>query len=80
MVVMILGIGILVLTGIALITGLKGYDEYELGIDLVVPGSTTFELGITNRHYTSTDGGVEQELRIGLFFIIFFICFFRNDA
>lgn len=80
MVTIILVIGVVILTVIALVTGLRGYDEYELGIDLVVPGSTTFELGITNRHYTSTDGGVEQELRIGLFFIIFFICFFRNDA
>lgn len=80
MVTIILAVGVVILTLIALVTGIKGYDEYEMGIDLVVPGSTTFEIGVTNRHYTTTEGDVEQEIRIGLFFIIFFICFFRNDA
>jgi hypothetical protein len=76
----IIGIGTLVLTLIALFTGLRGYDSYEMGIDFVIPGSTTFEIGITNRHYDTQNGNIEQELRIGLFFIIFFIVFFRNDA
>ncbi len=76
----IIGIGVVVLTLIAIITGFRGYDSYEMGIDLVIPGSTTFELGITNRHYDTQNGNIEQELRIGLFFIIFFIVFFRNDA
>jgi hypothetical protein len=76
----IIGIGVVILTLIAIITGIRGYDSYEMGIDLVVPGSTTFEVGITNRHYDTANGDIEQELRIGLFFIIFFIVFFRNDA
>lgn len=76
----IIGIGVVVITLVAIITGFRGYDSYEMGIDFVIPGSTTFEIGITNRHYDTQNGNIEQELRIGLFFIIFFIVFFRNDA
>ena len=80
MVMITLSIGLAVILLIALITGLRNNDEYEMGIEIVAPGNTAFEVGITNRHYVTTDGSVEQEIRIGFFFITFFICFFRNDA
>jgi hypothetical protein len=39
-----------------------------------------FELGVSNRNYTLTEGGLEQELRIGLLLFCFIAVFRRFDA
>ena len=39
-----------------------------------------FELGISNRNYELTDGGLEQELRVGLLLFTFLIIFRKFDA
>lgn len=60
--------------------GIYMADEIEYGIELSTFKWSSFELGVTNRNYTWDGGDEEQELRIGLFFITFFISFFRNSA
>ena len=64
----------------AISIGIYMADDIEYGMELSTFKWSSFELGVTNRNYTWDSGEEEQELRIGLFFITFFISFFRNSA
>jgi hypothetical protein len=75
---LLLLVGLLVLMAIGV--GLYIADDVEMGIDICTFRWTSFELGITNRNYSWDNGDEEQELRIGLIFITFFVSFFRNSA
>ena len=74
----ILLLGLLILMAISV--GIYMADDIEMGIELSTFKWTSFELGVTNRNYSWDSGDEEQELRLGLFFITFFISFFRNSA
>ena len=74
----ILLLGLLILMAISV--GIYMADDIEMGIELSTFKWTSFELGVTNRNYIWDSGDEEQELRLGLFFITFFISFFRNSA
>ena len=80
MVWMIIGLMTALMTMIAVIGGLMSVDAIELGCDFVTGNTSTFEVGISNHHYTTEDGGHEQELRIGLLLITIIIVFIRFDA
>ena len=56
------------------------YDEYEIGIEFLPKDYYNFELGVSNRNYHLHDGGLEQELRIGLLLFSFIFLFRRFDA
>jgi hypothetical protein len=56
------------------------YDEYEIGIEFLPKDYNNFELGVSNRNYHLHDGGLEQELRIGLLLFSFIFLFRRFDA
>jgi hypothetical protein len=56
------------------------YDEYEMGIEFLPKDYNNFELGVSNRNYHLDDGGLEQELRIGLLLFSFIFLFRRFDA
>jgi len=56
------------------------YDEYEIGIEFLPKDYNNFELGVSNRNYHLDDGGLEQELRIGLLLFSFIFLFRRFDA
>lgn len=56
------------------------YDEYEMGIEFLPKDYNNFELGVSNRNYHLHDGGLEQELRIGLLLFSFIFLFRRFDA
>ncbi len=78
-------IQILVVTLILMIVGVIGwgfyhFDEWEIGIELMPTDFNNFELGVSNRNYTLEDGGLEQELRIGLLLFSFIALFRRFDA
>lgn len=78
MTTILLLLGLLILMAISV--GIYMADDIEMGIELSTFKWTSFELGITNRNYSWDSGDEEQELRLGLFFITFFISFFRNSA
>ena len=71
---------LVLLVVMAISVGIYMSDDIEMGMELSTFKWTNFELGVTNRNYTWDSGEEEQELRIGLFFITFFISFFRNSA
>lgn len=55
------------------IWGFANFEEYEIGIEFLPKDYNSFELGVSNRNYATDDGGLEQELRIGL--LIFSVIF-----
>ena len=78
-------IQILVVTLILMIVGVIGwgfyhFDEWEIGIEFMPTDFNNFELGVSNRNYTLEEGGLEQELRIGLLLFSFIALFRRFDA
>ena len=80
MIVQIL-VGTLVLMIIGVIGwGFYYFDEWEIGVELMPTDFNNFELGVSNRNYTLTEGGLEQELRIGLLLFCFIAVFRRFDA
>jgi len=60
--------------------GFVCFEEWEIGIEFLPKDYNNFELGVSNRNYTLTDGGLEQELRIGLLLFSFIAIFRRFDA
>jgi len=60
--------------------GFAFFEEWEIGIEFLPKDYNNFELGVSNRNYTLTDGGLEQELRIGLLLFSFIAIFRRFDA
>lgn len=79
--IMIILVGTLVIMIVAVIGwGFYHFDEWEIGIELMPTDFNNFELGVSNRNYTLTEGGLEQELRIGLLLFCFIAVFRRFDA
>jgi len=68
------------LSVVVCIWGFIHFDEWEIGIEFLPKDYNNFELGVTNRNYELTDGGLEQELRIGLLLFTFLIIFRKFDA
>jgi hypothetical protein len=79
-VLLLLGCIVGLLSVIVCIWGFAHFEEWEIGIEFLPKDYNNFELGISNRNYELTDGGLEQELRIGLLLFTFFIMFRRFDA
>ncbi len=82
MVVLLLLLGCIVglLSVIVCIWGFVHFEEWEVGVEFLPKDYNNFELGISNRNYELTDGGLEQELRIGLLLFTFLVIFRRFDA
>lgn len=68
------------LSAIVVIMGFMYFDEWEIGIEFLPLGYNSFELGVSNRNYPLDDGGLEQELRIGVLLFSFIVLFRRFDA
>ena len=79
-VVLLLGCIVGLLSVIVVIWGFAHFEEWEVGIEFLPKNYNNFELGVSNRNYELTDGGLEQELRIGLLLFTFLIIFRRFDA
>lgn len=72
--------GVVVLM-IAVITwGFYHFEEWEMGIEFLPKDYNSFELGVSNRNYNTDDGGLEQELRIGLLLFSVIFLFRRFGA
>ena len=80
MVVLLLGCIVGLLSVIVVVWGFAHFEEWEIGIEFLPKDYNNFELGVSNRNYELTDGGLEQELRIGLLLFTFLIIFRRFDA
>ena len=81
MVVVNVLLAIVILLSMAVIVwGFYHFDEYEIGIEFLPKDYNSFELGVSNRNYKLDDGGLEQELRIGLLLFSFIFLFRRFDA
>jgi hypothetical protein len=80
MVVLLLGCIVGLLSVIVVVWGFMHFEEWEIGVEFLPKDYNNFELGISNRNYELTDGGLEQELRIGLLLFTFLIIFRRFDA
>lgn len=68
------------LSVIVVIWGFMHFDEWEIGVEFLPKDYNSFELGVSNRNYELTDGGMEQELRVGMLLFTFFIIFTKFDA
>ena len=68
------------LSVIVCVWGFVHFEEWEIGIEFLPKDYNNFELGVSNRNYELTDGGLEQELRIGLLLFTFLIIFRKFDA
>jgi len=79
-VLLLLGCIVGLLSVIVCVWGFIHFEEWEIGIEFLPKDYNNFELGVSNRNYELTDGGLEQELRIGLLLFTFFIIFRRFDA
>ena len=80
MIVQILVVTLVIMIVAVLGRGFYHFDEWEIGIELMPTDFNNFELGVSNRNYTLTEGGHEQELRIGLLLFCFIAVFRRFDA
>ena len=81
MVVLNLVLAIVVVLMITVIVwGFVHFEEYEIGIEFLPKDYNSFELGVSNRNYNLDDGGLEQELRIGLLLFSVIILFRRFGA
>jgi hypothetical protein len=63
-----------------IVWGLVFFEEWEMGIEFLPKDYNNFELGVSNRNYHLDDGGMEQELRIGVLLFSFIFLFRRFDA
>ena len=79
-VLLLLGCIVGLLSVIVVIWGFMHFEEWEVGVEFLPKDYNNFELGISNRNYELTDGGLEQELRIGLLLFTFLMIFRRFDA
>jgi hypothetical protein len=80
MILTLVGCIVGLLSVVVCIWGFTHFDEWEIGIEFLPKDYNNFELGVTNRNYELTDGGLEQELRIGLLLFTFLIIFRKFDA
>lgn len=71
---------VVVLMITVIVWGFVHFEEYEMGIEFLPKNYNSFELGISNRNYNLDDGGLEQELRIGLLLFSVIILFRRFGA
>jgi hypothetical protein len=76
----VLTVIVAVLSMAVIVWGLVFFDEYEIGVEFLPRDYNSFELGVSNRNYKLDDGGLEQELRIGLLLFSFIFLFRRFDA
>jgi len=79
-VLLLIGCIVGLLSVIVCIWGFVHFEEWEIGIEFLPKDYNNFELGVSNRNYELTDGGLEQELRIGVLLFTFLIIFRRFDA
>jgi hypothetical protein len=79
-VLLLLGCIVGLLSVIVVIWGFYHFEEWEIGVEFLPKDYNNFELGVSNRNYELTDGGLEQELRIGLLLFTFLVIFRRFDA
>lgn len=71
---------VVVLMITVIVWGFVHFEEYEMGIEFLPKNYNSFELGVSNRNYNLDDGGLEQELRIGLLLFSVIILFRRFGA
>jgi hypothetical protein len=79
-VLLLLGCIVGLLSLIVVVWGFAHFEEWEIGIEFLPKDYNNFELGVSNRNYELTDGGLEQELRVGLLLFTFLIIFRKFDA
>jgi predicted acetyltransferase len=79
-VLLLLGCIVGLLSVVVCIWGFAHFEEWEIGVEFLPKNYNNFELGVSNRNYELTDGGLEQELRIGLLLFTFLMIFRRFDA
>jgi len=79
-VLLLVGCVVGLLSVIVVVWGFIHFEEWEIGIEFLPKNYNNFELGVSNRNYELTDGGLEQELRIGLLLFTFLMIFRRFDA
>jgi len=62
-----------------IVMGFVQCDEWEISLEIINPGTTTFELGVSNKTYDLEDEGVEHEFRVG-FILVVLVLLFRKVA
>ena len=78
MVIVMVFIGITIL--ISLITGFRGFDEFELSMEVKGLSNPYYRIGLSFLEYTTEDPEcIEQEFRLSLFFVEVVLIFFKEN-
>ena len=71
---------LLLLTVMALVIGLNGYEEIDIAIGVKEWNSPYFQFGIQFIEHTLSDGNIEQQLSLNFFFFNIDIIFYKIRA
>ena len=75
MMIILLSIGFLLI--VALVFGFIGCEEISFGLEINTLNSPFYKIGIFSDRHILTDGSVEDEIIIGLFFINIVVIFYK---
>jgi hypothetical protein len=76
--VLLVFVGMLFL--MAIVIGLRGYEEIDIEIGVKQWSSPYFQFGIQFIEHSLSDGNIEQELSLNLFFLNISIIFYKIRA
>lgn len=71
---------LLLLTVMALVIGLNGYEEIDIQIGVKQWDSPYFQFGIQFIEHTLSDGNIEQQLSLNFFFFNIDVIFYKIRA
>jgi len=71
---------LLLLTVMALVIGLNGYEEIDIMIGVKQWDSPYFQFGIQFVEHTLSDGNIEQQLSLNFFFFNIDVIFYKIRA
>ena len=71
---------LLLLTVMALVIGINGYEEIDIMIGVKEWNSLYFQFGIQFVEHTLSDGNIEQQLSLNFFFFNIDIIFYKIRA
>jgi len=78
MIALMVFIGITIV--ISLATGFRGFDEFELSMEVKGLSNPYYRIGLSFLEYTTEDeDSIEQEFRLSLFFIEVVLIFFKEN-
>lgn len=75
---MIIAYMFLFLLVVSIVAGVIGSDEITFGLEINRLNSPFFNIGLFSQRFTLSDGSIEDEIVIGLFFINITLVFWKE--